>query len=90
MIDSLPGKSLFYQHVAAAAESGWDFSSRWLDTATSPFPTIRTQEIVPVDLNAYLCAQEFLLGEFNDIVGEYSPDGSLMWSVSDHTLFAWL
>ncbi|GAV00221.1 Treh [Ramazzottius varieornatus] len=62
-------KSLFYQNVAAAAESGWDFSSRWLDTATSAFTTIRTQEIVPVDLNAYLCAQETLLGHFNELIG---------------------
>ena len=38
-----------YRNLRAAAESGWDFSSRWLaDGAT--LATIRTIEIVPVDL----------------------------------------
>lgn len=39
--------------LRAAAESGWDFSSRWLSDATS-LRTIRTTDIVPVDLNALL------------------------------------
>ncbi|MGA0525394.1 trehalase family glycosidase, partial [Escherichia coli] len=36
-----------------AAESGWDFSSRWFgDSAT--LATIRTTSILPVDLNALM------------------------------------
>ena len=39
--------------LRAAAESGWDFSSRWLYDSAS-LRTIRTTDIVPVDLNALL------------------------------------
>jgi alpha,alpha-trehalase len=43
----------FYLHIRAAAESGWDFSSRWfLDP--SDIKTIHTADIVPVDLNCLL------------------------------------
>jgi alpha,alpha-trehalase len=46
-----------YRDLRAAAESGWDFSSRWLgDNAT--LPTIRTTSIVPVDLNGLLFGLE--------------------------------
>jgi alpha,alpha-trehalase len=42
-----------WRELRAAAESGWDFSSRWLgDDAT--LATIRTTSIVPVDLNSLL------------------------------------
>ena len=42
-----------WRDLRAAAESGWDFSSRWFgDGAT--LATIRTTSIVPVDLNALL------------------------------------
>lgn len=81
------GKSIFYQNVAAAAESGWDFSSRWLDSATSAFTTIRTQEIVPVDLNAYLCAQETLLGHFNQLIGELGKIHNIALTYS--SIFLW-
>jgi alpha,alpha-trehalase len=52
--------SQVYRDLRAAAESGWDFSTRWLrigstdaDHATS-LATICTTDIVPVDLNAFL------------------------------------
>jgi len=50
-------KSQFYQHVRAACESGWDFSSRWLANPNS-LASIRTTEIIPVDLNALLVTLE--------------------------------
>lgn len=49
-----------YRDLRAAAESGWDFSSRWLRTGApeagdaTPLSTICTTDIVPVDLNAFL------------------------------------
>ena len=43
----------FYRHIRAACESGWDFSSRWLADENA-LSSIRTTEIVPVDLNALL------------------------------------
>jgi alpha,alpha-trehalase len=42
-----------YRNLRAAAESGWDFSSRWLADGKT-LATIRTTEIVPVDLNSLL------------------------------------
>ena len=51
-----------YRNLRAAAESGWDFSSRWFRDDNS-FGTIHTTEIVPVDLNCLLFHLEKLLGE---------------------------
>jgi alpha,alpha-trehalase len=50
------GPQLF-RDIRAAAESGWDFSSRWLADARS-LATIDTTEIVPVDLNSLLFGLE--------------------------------
>ena len=38
-------------NLRAAAESGWDFSSRWLADGKT-LATIRTTDLVPVDLNS--------------------------------------
>ena len=46
-----------YRDIRAAAESGWDFSSRWLGDGRH-LTTIRTTEIVPVDLNSLLYGLE--------------------------------
>jgi alpha,alpha-trehalase len=46
-----------YRDLRAAAESGWDFSSRWLADG-SDLATIRTTAIVPPDLNALLYGLE--------------------------------
>ncbi len=42
-----------YRHLRAAAESGWDFSSRWFADGKS-LSTIHTTDIIPVDLNSLL------------------------------------
>src|SRR6185312_13129044 len=42
-----------YRHLRAAAESGWDFSSRWFKNKND-FATIHTTDIIPVDLNCLL------------------------------------
>jgi alpha,alpha-trehalase len=54
--------SHLYRNIRAACESGWDFSSRWLADSRSP-ATIRTTEVLPVDLNAILCHLETTLAE---------------------------
>lgn len=46
-----------YRNLRAGAESGWDFSSRWLtadSTGTFKLSTIHTTDIIPVDLNSLL------------------------------------
>ena len=51
-----------YRHLRAAAESGWDFSSRWFKYENS-FTTIHTTEIIPIDLNCLLYHLEKTLAE---------------------------
>ena len=51
-----------YRHLRAAAESGWDFSTRWFKDVKS-FGTIHTTDIIPVDLNCLLWQLEQTLGE---------------------------
>jgi alpha,alpha-trehalase len=46
-----------YRDIRAAAESGWDFSSRWLRDPQS-LSSIETTRIVPVDLNSLLYGLE--------------------------------
>lgn len=55
----------FYRNIRAACESGWDFSSRWLSDPQS-LASIRTTEIVPVDLNALLYYLESTLAQVSE------------------------
>jgi alpha,alpha-trehalase len=50
-----------YRDVRAAAESGWDFSSRWFADGRS-LATINTTEIIPIDLNSLLFDIENAIG----------------------------
>lgn len=52
--------SALFRHLRAAAESGWDFSSRWLKDP-SRLETIHTTDILPVDLNTLLYHLEITL-----------------------------
>jgi len=49
-----------YRNLRAAAESGWDFSSRWLADGRT-LSTIRTVELLPVDLNSLMYDLEVAL-----------------------------
>jgi len=51
-----------YRHLRSAAESGWDFSSRWFRD-DSTFGTTHTIDILPVDLNCLLWYLENTLAE---------------------------
>lgn len=46
-----------FLHLRAAAESGWDFSSRWLSDPQD-LKTIHTVDIIPVDLNSLMYMME--------------------------------
>ena len=46
-------RAQFYRDLRAACESGWDFSSRWLDDPEK-LHSIRTTQIVPIDLNSLM------------------------------------
>ncbi|MBI2614674.1 MAG: hypothetical protein HYW52_03135, partial [Gemmatimonadetes bacterium] len=46
-------REAFYRNVRASAESGWDFSSRWMRDPKD-LRTLETTDLVPVDLNSLL------------------------------------
>jgi len=58
----------FFRDLRAAAESGWDFSSRWF-VAEEGLPSIHTTDLLPVDLNAALYAIERALAEWLPRIG---------------------
>ncbi len=55
-------KASLWRNIRAAAESGWDFSSRWFKNAAD-FSTIHTTEIIPVDLNCLMYHLEETISE---------------------------
>jgi alpha,alpha-trehalase len=58
-----------YRDLRAAAASGWDFSSRWLDNDTA-LETIRTTAILPVDLNSFLYKLELKIAGLSGLAGD--------------------
>ena len=50
----------FYRNVRATAESGWDFSSRWMRDPKD-LRTLETVDLLPVDLNSLLFNEERLI-----------------------------
>ena len=58
--DGSPSSPTFFRDVRAACESGWDFSSRWLAEADQP-DSLRTTQLIPVDLNCLLYYLETVL-----------------------------
>jgi alpha,alpha-trehalase len=58
-----------YKGLVAAAESGWDFSSRWLKESHK-LSSIDTENVVPVDLNSILYSVEITLSEIFSLCGK--------------------
>jgi alpha,alpha-trehalase len=63
-----------YRHLRAGAESGWDFSSRWLADGRT-LETIRTTDILPVDLNALLYNLERTIAQTYQFAGNAEKAG---------------
>ncbi|TYZ56927.1 hypothetical protein PybrP1_001910 [[Pythium] brassicae (nom. inval.)] len=61
-------KKNFFNEIIAAAESGWDFSSRWFRDGTQ-LTTIDTSNVVPVELNVILYRVERNLAHFHKLLG---------------------
>lgn len=57
-----------YRDLRAGAESGWDFSSRWLDDSEQ-LSSIRTTRIIPVDLNSLLYKLESQIARLSEVKG---------------------
>lgn len=58
-----------WRDVRAAAESGWDFSSRWL-AAGKGLESIRTTRLVPVDLNSLIYGLEMQIASESTALGD--------------------
>ncbi|MBC8034786.1 MAG: alpha,alpha-trehalase TreA [Chitinophagaceae bacterium] len=67
-IKSKRNKAEMYRHLRAAAESGWDFSSRWLSDNKN-LVTIETTNIIPVDLNCLLYKLELNIARAQKMTG---------------------
>ena len=61
-------KAKLYKNLASGAESGWDFSSRWFEN-TNDITSIKTSEIIPVDLNSILYLVEMTLSQMHNTLG---------------------
>jgi alpha,alpha-trehalase len=53
-INDTTEKRKIWSNLASAAESGWDFSSRWFKDLHN-LSSIDTSNVIPVDLNAFMC-----------------------------------
>ena len=53
-------REAFYRNVRATAESGWDFSSRWMRDPKD-LRTLETTDLAPVDLNSLLYNTETVI-----------------------------
>lgn len=74
-----------YQNLASGAESGWDYSSRFLshprdaaeDTTTFPLRSLNIVNVIPVDLNSILYWNEKAIAAFYNMTGQTGPDAAL-------------
>lgn len=60
--DTKSNRLLLYRDLRSCAESGWDFSSRWFRDGAN-LSTLRTTELVPVDLNGLMYHLELTLAK---------------------------
>jgi alpha,alpha-trehalase len=56
----VPQRDAFYRNARATAESGWDFSSRWMRDPKD-LRTLETTNLIPVDLNSLLYNAERMI-----------------------------
>ena len=74
-----------YANLASGAESGWDYSSRWIanpgDAANDvyfPLRSLNTVELLPIDLNSFLYANEIAIASFYNLTG--NSTGAEAWA----------
>jgi alpha,alpha-trehalase len=68
-IDQSKVFSLLCRNLRSGAESGWDFSSRWFADGKS-ISTIRTTDLLPVDLNGLMFQMEMTLAHAYKVSGK--------------------
>uniref|UniRef100_A0ACD5U5S7 Uncharacterized protein n=1 Tax=Avena sativa TaxID=4498 RepID=A0ACD5U5S7_AVESA len=68
-LNSTAAKEKLYHQIASTAETGWDFSSRWMRNPTD-MTTLVTTFIIPVDLNTFIFKMERDIAVFAKLIGE--------------------
>lgn len=72
-IEDVVEKRRLWGDIAAAAESGRDFSSRWFSNEgpeAGKMGSTRTSSILPVDLNAIICGNWSLIAKLYEVIGD--------------------
>lgn len=69
LLANSPDPQRAYRSMRAAAESGWDFSSRWCATGDN-LGTVRTLDVVPVDLNCVLYETENIIARACELAND--------------------
>lgn len=73
---NLSGNALeeFYVNMKSGAESGWDFSTRWFlasdGTNQGDLRDINIRNVIPVDLNSFICMNTRLLSKMFSLLGD--------------------
>nr|WJO90073.1 trehalase-2 [Ceratobasidium cereale] len=77
-------ESMMYSELASGAESGWDYTARWMgDLTTLPedrieqMRRVRVRRMIPVDLNSIIYRCHTLMGEL------------YQYAVNDESPYAW-
>ncbi|KPJ04899.1 Trehalase [Papilio xuthus] len=75
--DTTDKKEELYAELKAAAESGWDFSSRWFilnGTNKGNLTNLKTRSIIPVDLNAIMSWNAEIMADFYQHLGNVDKE----------------
>ncbi|XP_051137817.1 probable trehalase isoform X2 [Andrographis paniculata] len=62
-------RTQLYRELASTAESGWDFSTRWMRNE-SDLTTLATTLVIPVDLNAFILKMELDIISLATAIGD--------------------
>jgi len=73
-LEDILEKCRLWGDIAAAAESGRDFSARWFSNSgpqAGKMGSTRTSTIIPVELNAIICSNLRIFSTFYEYLGKY-------------------
>ncbi|KAJ2945786.1 hypothetical protein O0L34_g4692 [Tuta absoluta] len=77
----------FYLEIKSAAESGWDFSTRWFVTASDDvvgnITNVHTSRILPVDLNSMFAGALQIVGDFRSKLND-RREAQKWWSLAKY------
>ena len=79
---ALTKKAEVYRELRAAAESGWDFSTRWF-ADPKQFASIQTTDLIPIDLNALLYHLEMTISKLAEAT-EHKDTASQFRYLAEH------